>query len=142
MAHQVTVFAENKPGRLGRITRILADAGTNIRAFTIADSGDFGVLKFVVDCPEAAHNALSDAGLVARRREILAIEMEDRPGGLSRIAQLLEEQGINILDATAFLSGAEGKAVLLLETERIPEAERVVAQAGLRTLSDEEIYSL
>ena len=142
MAHQVTVFAENKPGRLGRITRILAGAGVNLRAFTIADSGDFGVLKFVVDRPDAAHKALTDAGLVARKREVLAIEMEDQPGGLSRIAQVLEERGINITDATAFITGQKGKAVLLVETERIPEAERVVAQAGLKTLSDDEIYSL
>ena len=142
MAEQVTVFAENKPGRLGKITRALADAGVNIRAFTIADSGEFGVMKFVVDRPDAAYEALTDAGLAARKREVLAIEMEDEPGGLSRIARILEDKGINVLDATAFLTGEEGKAVLLVETERIPEAKRVVEEAGLVTLSDQEIYSL
>ncbi|MGQ9630813.1 MAG: ACT domain-containing protein [bacterium] len=142
MAHQIAVFAENKPGRIGRITGVLAEAGVNIRAITIASSGEYGVIKFLVDKPDAAQKALSEAGITARPKEIIAVLMEDRPGGLHKIAQVLERKNINIEDAYGFVIEDKKMAVLVIEVESILEAERIFQEAGLRTLRDEEIYAL
>jgi hypothetical protein len=142
MAHQVSVFVENKPGRLERVTEILGKAKVNIRAFTISGPDEYGVMKFLVDNPNKALDALSTAGIPANKREILAILMEDRPGGLHRIAKAFSERKMNIEDAYGFVIEDRKKAVLVVDVEKISDAKRVLKEEGIATLSDEEIYSL
>jgi hypothetical protein len=142
MAHQISVFAENKPGRIERVTRILGEAGVNIRAITVATSGSFGVIKLLVDNPDRACEALSEEGLSASRREIVALLMDDRPGGLHRIVEVLGREGINIEDAYGFVVEDKKRAVLVIEVEEIPEVLKLLKERGLDSLSDEEIYAL
>lgn len=142
MAHHIAVFAENRPGRIERVTRVLMEAGVNIRAITIATSDSFGVIKLLVDDPERAHSALSGAGLSAFTREIVAVVMDDRPGGLHDVAEVLGREGINIEGAYGFVIEDRKRAVLVVETDRVPEVELLLRKRGLATLSDEEIYSL
>lgn len=142
MAHQISVFAENKPGRIERVTRILGETGVNIRAITVATSGSFGVIKLLVDNPDRAYEALSEEGLSVSRREIVALLMDDRPGGLHRIVEILGGEGINIEDAYGFVVEDKKRAVLVIEVEEIPEVLRLLTERGLDTLSDEEIYAL
>lgn len=142
MAHQISVFAENKPGRIERVTRILGETGVNIRAITVATSGSFGVIKLLVDNPDRAYEALSEEGLSVSRREIVALLMDDRPGGLHRILEILGGEGINIEDAYGFVVEDKKRAVLVIEVEEIPEVLRLLTERGLDTLSDEEIYAL
>lgn len=142
MAHQIAVFAENKPGRLGQVTRVLAEAEINIRAMTIADSGQYGVIKLLVDRPDAAVVALTDARMAASQKEVLAIVMDDQPGGLYRVAKALESAHINISDAYGFIVESKKQAVLVLDTENISQVSTLVTSLGLRTLSDEELYGL
>lgn len=142
MAHQITVFAQNKPGRIEKVTRVLEDAGVNIRAITIATSDSFGIIKLLVDAPGRAYESLSAAGLSVYQREIIAVLMDDSPGGLHRIAEILGGEGINIEGAYGFVVEDKKQAVLVIEVEKIPEATGLLRARGLATLTDEEIYAL
>ena len=142
MAHQVSVFAENKPGRISRITEILAEAGVNIRAITISGSGEYGVIKLLVDDPDLACGKLSSANITANKREIIILLMEDRPGGLHKVTQILEKRGVNIEDAYGFVIEDKKEAALVIEVENVSEVEKTIKSEGIRILSDEEIYSI
>jgi len=142
MAHQISVFAENKPGRIERVARILQGTGVNIRAITIATSGSFGVIKLLVDDPGKAQAALAADGLSVSMREIVALLMEDRPGGLLEVAEILGREGINIEDAYGFVIEDKKRAVLVIEVEKIPEVLDILTRRGLSALTDDEIYAL
>ena len=142
MAHQLSIFAENKPGRIERITGILAEAQVNIRAITIASSDGFGVIHLLVDQPDAAYEALQRKGVSVHKKDILALLMSDQPGGLHRVAHVLLQKGINIEDAYGFVIESKRRAVLVVDMEKIPEAEAVLRGAGVEILTDEEIYAL
>jgi hypothetical protein len=142
MAHQINVFAQNKPGRLEHLTKVLAEAGINIRAITISGQEDFGVIKLLVDLPEKAYQVLVQEGFTAYMKEILAVIMRDQPGGLHEICRVLGGRGINIEDAYGFVVQDLKTALLVVEVEKIPEAEKVLLDEGLRILTDEELYRI
>jgi len=142
MAHQISVFVENKPGRIERVTEILAKAKVNIRAFTVSGTYEYGVMKFLVDKPDRALEALNSQGVPANKREILAVLMDDRPGGLYRIAKVFGQRKMNIEDAYGFVIQDKKQAVLVIDVEKIGEAKRALKEEGLTLLSDQEIYSL
>jgi len=142
MAHQISVFVENKPGRMERVTDILAKANVNIRAFTVSGTYEYGVMKFLVDKPDTALQALKAQGISANKREILAILMDDRPGGLHRISRVFGQRKVNIEDAYGFVIEDKKRAVLVVDIEKIAEAEKILKEEGIPTLTDEEIYSL
>ncbi|RKY61192.1 MAG: hypothetical protein DRP95_03175 [Candidatus Latescibacterota bacterium] len=142
MAYQIVVFAENRPGRLEKITGVLAEAGINIRAITIASSDRFGVVKLLVDRPDEALEKLKNAGLSASLQEVLAVPMEDRPGGLHRVLQVLASRGINVEDAYGFVEESGKRAILVVEVEDIKGAESLLRKVGLPPIGDEELYTL
>lgn len=142
MAKQVCVFAENKPGRLERIARILKEADINIRATTIATSQGFGVIKLIVQSPEKTIELLQQNGLTAYSREIIAVLMSDQPGGLHAIAEAFSGKDINVEDACGFVIQNGKQAVMVLDVEGIPEAVKVLTAAGLSVLSDEQLYTI
>ncbi len=142
MAHQISVFVENKPGRIERVTEILAKAKVNIRAFTLSGTYEYGVMKLLVDKPKRGLDALIKQGIPADQREILAVLMDDRPGGLHRVAKILGRLQINIEDAYGFVIEDKKRAVMVIDVEKINEAKRVLKEEGIATLSDQEIYSL
>jgi hypothetical protein len=142
MAHQISVFVENKPGRIERVTEILMKAEVNIRAITVMGTFEYGVIKLLVDKPEVAYEALKSQGITAHKREILAIPMDDRPGGLYRIAKVFGQRKINIEDAYGFVIEDKKRAVLVVDVGKIQEAEKVLKEEGLTILTDDEIYSL
>ena len=142
MAHQISVFVENKPGRIERVTDILARAGVNIRAFTVMGTYEYGVMKFLVDKPDRGLEALKAQGISAHKREILAILMDDRPGGLNRLAKIFGQRKVNIEDAYGFVIEDKKRAVMVVDVEKISEAEGILKEEGIPTLTDEEIYAL
>lgn len=142
MAHQINVFAQNQPGRLERLTQVLMEEGINIRAITISGVEDYGVIKLLVDDPRGAYELLQREGFSAFVKEVVAVVMDDRPGGLFRICQALGKRGVNIDDAYGFVVKDRRTAVLVVEVEKIPEAEEVVSSAGFEIMSDDELYSL
>lgn len=142
MAHQISVFVENKPGRIERVTEIMAKANVNIRAFTVMGTYEYGVMKFLVDKPDKALEALKAQGISAHKREIIAILMDDRPGGLNRVARIFAQRKVNIEDAYGFVIEDKKRAVMVVDVGKIAEAEKVLKEEGVATLTDEEIYSL
>ncbi len=140
IAYHISVFAENKPGRLDHITEILALANVNIRAIKISDLGDFGVVKVLVNDPDAAYQALKQGGVSASKKEIVTVVVEDRPGGLHEVLKILTQHNINVEDAYGFVM--DEKAILGIEVTKIEEAEKLLEQSGLHLLSKEEIYAL
>ncbi len=142
MAHQISVFVENKPGRIERVTEILARAKVNIRAFTLSGSYEYGVMKFLVDKPKRGVDVLVKQGIPANLREILAVVMDDRPGGLHRVSKVFGRLKVNIEDAYGFVIEDKKRAVMVIDVEKINEAKRILKEEGIATLSDQEIYSL
>jgi hypothetical protein len=142
MAHQVSVFAENKPGRIEKIARILAQGGINIRAVTISSANGFGVVKILADQPQRAFELLRENGLPAYLQEVIAVTLEDVPGGLHRVAKTLAENDVNIEDAYGFVVEKGKLAVLVIQVESEPHAQSILEKSGFVLLSDEEIYRL
>lgn len=141
-AYQLSVFAENKPGRLAAVTGILAKEKINIRATTIATSDTFGVINLIVDDPERARRALSKAGMTVSLREVLAVLIEDRPGGLDRLTQMLAKENININNAYGFVLEAQKKAVFVVDVDQMEKAQEIIERGGFTTLDTEALSAI
>ena len=135
---QISIFAENKAGRLEKITGELKSANINIRAFTIAEVGDFGVMRMVVDKPELAHNVLHDAGFTVSETDVLGIEMSDSPGGLHEISTVLGSNAINVDYAYAFAMATQ-KALLIIRVDNINNAIEVLENSDIRLVGMDEV---
>jgi hypothetical protein len=142
MLHQISVFAENKPGKIDRITEILEKEDVNIRAITISDTGDYGIIKLVVDKPQEGCDALKEAGIAAALKEIVAVKIDDSPGGLGRVASSLSRNNINVTDATGFTLRESNEAVFVFQAENASHAEKVLKDEGFVLLKDNELYCL
>jgi hypothetical protein len=140
---QISVFMENRAGRLEEITGILAESKINIRALSLADTSDFGILRLIVDDPGRAVGILKKMGFTVRENEVIALEVEDKPGGLHDILSLFSKAGISIEYMYAFLERRhENRAVLIIRVEAAAKAVKTMQDAGKQLLSAEEIYSL
>jgi hypothetical protein len=134
MIEQLAIFSENKPGRLERITKALAEAGVNIRALHVASLGDMGIIKMVVDRPGAAYRALG-APAAIRKIPCVAVRVPDRAGALHGVAATLAKAGINIENASGF-AVSRSEAVLILEVADVAAAEQVLTEAEFKTLDE------
>lgn len=110
---QVSVFLENKSGRLNEVTQILGDAGLNMTAFTIADTSDFGILRLIVSDPERAKNLLRENNFAVQITEVILVKSSNRPGGLSKMLNILNSENVFIEYMYAF-SNSEDTAVIVL----------------------------
>jgi hypothetical protein len=142
MASQVTVFVENKPGRLSRVTRALADNNINVRAITISDMGEYGLINIVANDPDRAEQVLRDEGLTVSRKYVIGVLMEDKPGALAAIAEFLHNKEINVSNAYGFILKEGAKAVLILEVADFDRTEKVLRKGGFHTLTKEELENL
>ena len=136
----LAVFVENKPGQTARITKLLAEARINIRWVTIASSGPFGVMKFLVTDPDRARDVLKQQGLMASFLEVIPVEVADRPGALQTVAECLAKDNINLDNTSGFV--ANQRAVVIVETHDIERAQALLVRHGLRVLSWEELLQL
>ncbi len=132
---QLSIFAENRPGRLEKITRVLGDNSINILATAIVSTNGFGVIKFMVDKCELALEKLRDAGFTVTLNEVLAIEMKDKPGGLHDVVKILSEKGVNIENASVYVAESRKRAYLLVEVKDIAKAKQLLKSSGLTFLS-------
>lgn len=128
---QISVFLENTTGRLCEVTRTLAQAGINLRAISIADTADFGILRLIVDKTDDAVNALNTAGFTTRQTSVAAVEIEDKPGSLAALMELFQKSGINIEYLYASLEGKEGKAVVIFKLEDNDKGFAILKENGL-----------
>jgi hypothetical protein len=142
MAYHLSIFVENKPGKLERITKVLADNAINLRAISVASGGQFGVVKVLVNDPDKAGELLSRQNITVSRRRILIALVEDHPGGLHNLMVTLSSNHINIEDCYGFVLEGGKRAAIVVEVEKYPEAEKVLAAQGIKALTDSEVYSL
>ena len=128
---QISVFLENNAGRLGEVTRVLAEAGINIRAISIADTADFGILRLIVDKWEEALKALNKANFTTRVSDVVAVEIDDTPGSLARVMDLFRKTMVNIEYLYASLEGKVGKAVVIFKLEDHQKGLQIIRENGL-----------
>jgi hypothetical protein len=138
--NQLSVFLENKPGRLSEPCQVLADAGVSILTLSLADTEQFGIMRLIVRDWEKARSALSEAGAVVNVTEVVAIEVEDRPGGLAEVLAIIEKAEINIEYIYAFTFRREDKAVIIFRFEDPDAAIRVLTDNGINVVGSVELY--
>ena len=139
---QISIFLENKSGRLAEVTDILSRAGVNIRALSLADTADFGILRLIVNQGDLAKQVMKEHGFTVGKTEVVALEVPDRPGGLGEILKILHESGINVEYMYAFVQRSGDNAVIIFRFDEIDKAISVLTSAGVRVLRGEEVYSL
>lgn len=139
---QISVFLENKSGRLSEVTSILAEAGVNIRALALADTSDFGVLRLIVDNKEKAVNALKDNGFTLGKTEVVAVEVEDRPGGLNRILEILKSNDINVEYMYAYVRHTGKNAVMIFRFDNIAAAIKTLNANGVKVIDGDTLYAI
>jgi hypothetical protein len=143
IAHQVSIFLENKPGRLQKVTSVLKSTGINIRAMTLStSSAGWGILNLLVDHPDTACKKLSEAGHPAVLREIVVVSMQDHSGALHDMLSLLAQAGLNVQNAYGTVLGNKKTAILVIDVENTEHVQQIFDSAGLQTLTAEEVYGL
>lgn len=139
---QLSVFVENKSGRLAEITAIMAKASIDIRALSIADTTDFGILRLVVDKPADAEKILKEAGLTVSLTDVIAVGIPDKPGGFANAMKVLATENIGIEYMYAFVSRDTERAYLIMRVLDNNTAASVLSQNGYELLSEENLYKM
>lgn len=142
IAYQLSIFAENKSGKLAKVTGILAKEKINIRATTISTADTFGIINLIVDDPKRAEKALSDAGMTVHLREILAVLIPDTPGGLDTLMQLISNEGININNAYGFILESSKRAVFVVDVDQMQRTEDLIERNGFKTLDVQSLSGM
>ncbi|HOW96157.1 MAG TPA: ACT domain-containing protein [Kiritimatiellia bacterium] len=139
---QLSIFMENRAGRLAEIMQSLGDAGINIRALSLADTSDFGILRLIVSQVDKALEVLRKAGHTVSLTDVVAVEVPDHPGGLASVLTPLREAGVNVEYMYAFVEKATDKAVVIFRFEETEAALKVLAGARISVLPAETVYKL
>lgn len=139
---QISVFMENKVGPLAEITTLLAQHQINMRALSVAETQDFGILRIIVEEPEKAEQVLKDNQIIFRESSVLAVLMEDRPGSMAAVVDLLAQEGIPVEYAYAFITRQADNACLILKVKEDEAAEALLEKEGVRSLSEQELNTL
>ena len=140
MAYHISVFLENNPGKLEKITAILSDNNINLRAMSLASSGDFGVMKLMVDDPDKAFDVLKQNKIAVTKRQIIAVVVDNVPGSFNKLLITLSANKINIEDCYGFLLSNGTTAAIVLEIENYPDTAKFLSDKGFDVLSSDKIY--
>ncbi len=140
--NQLTVFVENKQGAVVDITHVLAEKGIDLRALSIADTKDFGILRLIVSDNETAAKALSSHGYLVKNTEVIGVKIGDAPGKLSAALAVLDENEINLEYLYSFMVRTEKHAYIVLRVEDNSAAEKVLTDAGFHMITDADIEKL
>ncbi len=139
---QIAVFLENKSGRLAEITGILATNNINIRALSVADTADFGILRLIVDKVDAAKKVLKEGGFTVGKTNVIAVEVEDKSGGLANVLKTVEAEGLNVEYMYAFVNKSGENAVLIFRFDDMDKAISSLQAAGFIILSGDQVCAL
>lgn len=140
---QISVFLENKPGALYAMTGVLAQNKVDMRALSLAETKDFGIVRIIVDNVYAATTVLKDAGYVHSVTPVLGVAIPDMPGGLNRVLQVLTDAKVNVEYMYAFLGGKDvDHAYMIFRVEDAAAAGAALATRGIKTVAQEEIEKL
>ena len=139
---QISIFIENKSGRLAEVSQILGDAGVNIRALSLADTSDFGILRLIVNDRQLAMTALKEKGFTVSKTEVVAVEVPDQPGGLASILRVLDAAMINVEYMYAFVERCGDNAVIIFRFDETDKAIGTLAAKGFNMLAGERLYGM
>jgi hypothetical protein len=139
---QVSIFLENKKGRLSDVCSVLGKNGVNIRALTVAESEDFGVLRIVVDKPEPTLKLLKENGFAAKLTPIVAVEVSDKPGGLAAVLKILSDNDVNVEYMYGFVEKFGDSALLVFRFDDPDKTVELLRKNGIKVLGNQEIAGL
>ena len=139
---QLSIFVENKPGKLVEVIEAIGAAGVDLRALSIADTADFGVLRVIVDKPDTAFRTLTDAGYVVKINQVLPVAIDDEPGALGKLLRVLSDAGISVEYVYAFVAHGENKAYVIVRVEDNEAAAAILTSAGIKVAGEADIYSV
>ncbi len=139
---QISVFVENKPGRMAAITAVLAAAGIDIRALSLADTNDFGILRMIVDKPQQAVECLKKANIAASLTEVIGLGITDKPGEFSKALEKLGAAGIDVEYMYAFIGRDAGKAFVILRVKEIERSLEILKAGGVTILDAKQVQSM
>jgi hypothetical protein len=139
---QIAVFLENKSGRLAEITGVLAEHNINIRALSVADTADFGILRLIVDKVDEAKKVLKENGFTVGKTNVIAVEVPDKTGGLAGVLKTVETEQLNVEYMYAFVNKTGENAVLIFRFDDMDKAIEALQRTGYKILSGEEICAL
>lgn len=131
MLKQISVFVENKPGKIHGILDLLNKNGINLRALSIADTTDFGILRFIVDKPEETKQILSGAGHTAKITNVIAVKVPDVPGGLAKVLEIIKNSGHVIEYMYAFLGTKDNSAMVILRLDDMEDGAAALVRGGI-----------
>ncbi len=140
MIKQISVFVENKKGRLARITDVLGQSGIDLIALSIADTTNFGIMRCIVSDPDNAVTVLKQNGFTASMTEVIVAEVIDRPGGLAGVLKALDEAGISVEYLYSFVRTPTQNALILFRVENIEGAIKALKKCSVRLLEEKDIY--
>jgi hypothetical protein len=140
--NQISIFVENKSGRLAEVTKILGNAGINIRALSLADTSDFGILRLIVNDSARAIEVLKSRQFTVSMTEVVAVEVSDRPGGLADILEILEKEKINVEYMYAFVERSSNNAVIIFRFDETDRAIKALTAKGVTVLEGKKVYCL
>lgn len=139
---QLSIFVENKPGRLAEITAVLEQNKIDIRALSISDTKDFGILRLIVTDPGVAEKSLKEAGYTVSLTQVIAIGIADEPGSLAKAMSILYNSHVSVEYMYAFLSKTNNNASVILRVNDNAQAVEALASGGIKILQDDEVRSL
>ena len=142
IVEQISVFIENKEGRLSAIAKVLAENEIDVSALSLADTEDFGVLRMILCNPRKAKEALAKSGVICKITDVLAVALEDRPGGFSKALGVLANNGISVNYMYASTSHEKGKAIMILSVDEVKKAEEILSVNELNAVKPSDIYRI
>lgn len=139
---QISIFLENRAGRLAEVTRVLGEAGLSIRALSLADTSDFGILRLIVNDNDKAKLVLKEHGFTVGMTNVVAVEVEDRPGGLNKILEILSKKNINVEYMYAFVQHGGENAVIIFRFDDTDAAVKLLLDHNITVLDGKTVYTL
>ena len=139
---QISVFLENKSGRLAQVTDILFESDINILALTLLDTSEFGVMRLIVDKTDQAFQALKDSGFTVSKTEVAAVQVADQPGGLHRILNILKQADINVEYMYDYLRHVGQDAILIFRFDDMSKSIQILRENGIPVLDADKLFSL
>jgi len=141
MIKQISVFVENKKGRLARITDVLGQAGIDLIALSIADTTNFGIMRCIVSDPEKTIELLRSQGFTASTTEVIVAEVPDQPGGLASVLHALDSAGLSVEYLYSFVRTHGKNAMILFRVEDVESAVKVLSEKGVKLLGEADVYN-
>ena len=139
---QISVFIENTPGRLAQFTRLLGDHHIDLVSLSVADTTHFGILRGIVADYETAMKLISENGYTVKLTDVLAVSIADQPGGLAEVLEMLAKNDVGVEYLYSFVRNAGDHALIIFRVDKLPEAEKILTDAGVKLLTQEEVRGL